>query len=54
MMQDKKNTVALNEDKHKKEVQPNFTLLKRIGEPLINQTVPADIIAEALDYLFSL
>ncbi len=54
MMQDKKNTVALTEDKHKKEVQPNFTLLKRIGEPLINQTVPADIIAEALDYLFSL
>lgn len=54
MMQDKKNTVALNEDKHKREVQPNFTLLKRIGEPLINQTVPADIIAEALDYLFSL
>lgn len=31
----------------------NFTLLRRVGEPVINQVVSEDLILEALDYLFS-
>lgn len=32
----------------------NFTLLRRKGEPVINQTINEDLILEALDYLFSI
>ena len=32
----------------------NFTLLKKAGDPIINQVAAEDLIKEALDYLFSL
>lgn len=48
MRQDKKNT--LSSDK----VFVNFTLLRDIGKPVINQTPTDTEIREALDYLFSL
>ena len=45
MYQDKKNSANKT---------PNFTLLKNIGEPLINQHLTEEDINEALEYLFSL
>jgi 3-dehydroquinate synthase len=45
MYQDKKNTANKT---------PNFTLIKNIGEPLINQHLTEKDINEALEYLFSL
>lgn len=54
MLQDKKNAVVSSTDKTTAEILPNFTLLRNIGEPVINQTLPASAITEALDYLFSL
>ena len=54
MSQDKKNAVASSADGTTAEILPNFTLLRNIGEPVINRTLPASAIAEALDYLFSL
>lgn len=45
MRQDKKNDTPN---------QINFTLLRNIGEPLINQTPPESLINEGLDYLFSI
>ena len=45
MYQDKKN--AANQT-------PNFTLLKNVGEPIINQHLSESAIDEALEYLFSL
>jgi len=45
MAQDKKNETAL---------AINFTLLRRIGQPEINQVVSPEKIKEALEYLFSL
>lgn len=32
----------------------NFTLLRKPGEPVIDQVLPSELISEALDYLFSL
>jgi len=56
MSQDKKNSVSQSDgdDTAATKVLPNFTLLRRIGEPVINLTLPASAITEALDYLFSL
>ena len=45
MQQDKKNERA---------AEINCTLLRRIGEPVINQVIPPAEASEALDYLFSL
>ena len=45
MYQDKKNSANQT---------PNFTLLRTVGEPVINQYVSEDEINEALEYLFSL
>lgn len=45
MYHDKKNTANST---------PNFTLLKNIGEPIINQHLDEKDIDEALEYLFSL
>ena len=45
MQQDKKNERA---------AEINCTLLHKIGEPLINQSITKEQVAEALDYLFSL
>jgi 3-dehydroquinate synthetase len=45
MQQDKKN-------EHADEI--NCTLLHKIGEPLINQSITKEQVSEALDYLFSL
>ena len=45
MYQDKKNNANLT---------PNFTLLRNIGEPIINQHLTEADINEALEYLFSL
>jgi 3-dehydroquinate synthetase len=45
MQQDKKNERA---------AEINCTLLKDIGEPVINQVITPDEASEALDYLFSL
>jgi 3-dehydroquinate synthase len=44
MRQDKKNAAS---------DAINFTLLKKAGDPIINQVAPKDLIKEALDYLFS-
>ncbi len=52
MSQDKKNSISA--DSRNAALLPNFTLLRRIGEPVINQTLSASSITEALDYLFSL
>ena len=45
MYQDKKNNANQT---------PNFTLLRNIGEPIINQHLTEEDINEALEYLFSL
>ena len=45
MQQDKKNERA---------AEINCTLLHKIGEPIINQVITQEQVAEALDYLFSL
>lgn len=45
MYQDKKNTANTT---------PNFTLLKKVGQPMINQHLTEQDIDEALEYLFSL
>ena len=45
MYQDKKNSANRT---------PNFTLLRAVGEPVINQYVSEEDINEALEYLFSL
>ena len=45
MYQDKKNTANTT---------PNFTLLKKVGQPMINQHLTEQEIHEALEYLFSL
>ena len=45
MYQDKKNTANTT---------PNFTLLKKVGQPMINQHLTEQDINEALEYLFSL
>ncbi len=45
MYQDKKNSANQT---------PNFTLLKNVGEPIINQYLSEKDIDEALEYLFSL
>ena len=45
MYQDKKNNANQT---------PNFTLLRNIGEPIINQYLTEEDINEALEYLFSL
>jgi 3-dehydroquinate synthetase len=45
MYQDKKNSANQT---------PNFTLLRTVGEPVINQYVSEEEINEALEYLFSL
>jgi 3-dehydroquinate synthetase len=45
MYQDKKNSANQT---------PNFTLLRAVGEPVINQYVTQPEIDEALEYLFSL
>ena len=45
MYQDKKNCANKT---------PNFTLLRNIGEPIINQHITEKDIDEALEYLFSL
>ena len=45
MYQDKKNTANTT---------PNFTLLKKVGQPMINQHLTERDINEALEYLFSL
>jgi 3-dehydroquinate synthetase len=45
MYQDKKNSANRT---------PNFTLLRAVGEPEINQYVSEKDIDEALEYLFSL
>ena len=45
MYQDKKNSANKT---------PNFTLLRNIGEPIINQHLNEEDINEALEYLFSL
>jgi 3-dehydroquinate synthetase len=45
MYQDKKNSANKT---------PNFTLLKNIGSPMINQYIEEKDIDEALEYLFSL
>ena len=45
MYQDKKNTANTT---------PNFTLLKKVGQPMINQHLTEQDIHEALEYLFSL
>ena len=44
MRQDKKNAAS---------DAINFTLLKKAGDPIINQVAAEDLIKEALDYLFS-
>lgn len=44
MRQDKKNAAS---------DAINFTLLKKAGDPIINQVASEDLIKEALDYLFS-
>ena len=45
MRKDKKNATA---------DAINFTLLKKAGDPIINQVAEPKVIEEALDYLFSL
>ena len=45
MQQDKKNERA---------AEINCTLLQKIGEPIINQVITQEQVAEAWDYLFSL
>ena len=45
MQQDKKNERA---------AEINCTLLRGVGEPVINQVITPDEALEALDYLFSL
>lgn len=45
MYQDKKNNANKT---------PNFTLLRNIGEPVVNQYITEEEIDEALEYLFSL
>ncbi len=54
MLQDKKNSVSPEAGDHPQEVKTNFTLLRQIGIPLINQTPSISDINESLDYLFSL
>jgi len=48
--------IALMRDDKKNEQpgQINFTLLRAVGEPVLNCTVGEDLIREALDYLFTL
>lgn len=45
MQQDKKN---------ERTAQINCTLIRQVGEPVVNQTVTTEEAQEALDYLFSL
>lgn len=49
MLQDKKNSTDPNNTPH-----INFTLLRDIGQPVINQTPALANIHQALDYLFSI
>lgn len=53
MYHDKKNFVSTSHSRQPA-VCINFTLLRRIGEPVINCEVPVEDIRESLDYLFSL
>lgn len=49
MLHDKKNIASNNDQPH-----INFTLLRDIGQPLINQQLPIAAVNEALEYLFSI
>lgn len=53
MLQDKKNTTILRPEAQGLQCRINFTLLRTIGEPIVNQTATDTEIREALDYLFS-
>jgi len=53
MLQDKKNTTIPCTEAQGKQCCINFTLLRAIGEPVVNQTATDTEIREALDYLFS-
>lgn len=53
MLQDKKNTTIPCTEAQGKQCCINFTLLRAIGEPVVNQTATDAEIREALDYLFS-
>jgi len=48
--------ISLMRDDKKNEIpnEINFTLLRSVGEPVINCTVSDEEIKEALDYLFTL
>ena len=50
MLKDKKNFV----DQSTTQPQISFTLLRNIGDAVVNQTVTDDELSEALEYLFSL
>lgn len=43
-----------DDKKNEQEGQINFTLLRAVGEPVINQVVEESLIREALEYLFTL
>ena len=53
---DREQLIALmrQDKKNERTAEINCTLLKRIGEPVINQVITDDEAHEALDYLFSL
>lgn len=53
MLQDKKNMVIPAAGTQEPQCRINFTLLRAIGQPAINQTATDAEIREALDYLFS-
>ena len=43
-----------DDKKNEQEGQINFTLLRAVGQPVINQVVEEKMIREALEYLFTL
>ena len=53
---DREQLIALmqHDKKNERAAEINCTLLRNIGEPVINQTITADEANEALEYLFSL
>ena len=53
---DREQLIALmqRDKKNERAAEINCTLLRNIGEPVINQTITADEANEALEYLFSL
>ena len=53
---DRERLIALmqQDKKNERSAQINCTLLRSVGEPVINQIISPALAREALDYLFSL